>query len=93
MNYYAVAVLEDATGQAALTRIDATHYDLDFGDVQPHRGTKSVSFSIVNFLLDPVYQDELGGLFDTSGVDDFGISGFDAFSGVGPGGQRRRTQR
>ncbi len=85
VNYYADAVLEDATGQAALTKVDATHYTLDFGDLQAHRGTKSVLFSITNHLLDPVYQDELGGSFDTSGVSDFGISGFDAFSAVGPG--------
>ena len=66
------------------TKVDATHYTLDFGDLQAHRGTKLVLFSITNHLLDPVYQDELGGSFDTSGVSDFGISGFDAFSAVGP---------
>ena len=85
VNYYADAVLEDATGQAALTRIDATHYTLNFGDVEPHRGIRSASFSIANFLLDPVYEDNLGGSFDTSAVTDFGSNGFDAFSGVGPG--------
>jgi autotransporter-associated beta strand protein len=93
VDYYADPVYANATGSARLTQSDSTHYTLDFGSVTENSGTRSANFSVVNNLLDPVYQDALGGSFSGSSgpLSDllteggFGTSGFGAFGGVLPG--------
>jgi hypothetical protein len=84
VNYYTDPVLTFNMG-ATITKIDATDYVLNFGDVVQNSGTVSALFNVQNLLHDPVFQDALGGSFDTSTVAHFSLSNFGAFSGLGPG--------
>lgn len=86
VNFYADPVLVFRSGQATLTRIDPTHYVLDFGKLSNMQGVVTAGFDVQNFLHNLNFQDLLNGTFNISGVMNFVLTGFEAFSGVGPGG-------
>jgi hypothetical protein len=86
VNFYADPEILFQSGMAMLIKIDETHYTLDFGTLDTMAGVVTASVDIQNFLLDLVFQDTLNGTFDLSGINDFLVTGTQAFSGVGPGG-------
>jgi hypothetical protein len=87
VNYYADPVLLFQSGAATLQLVAANHYVLDFGAVAVDSGSYTASFGIQNFLHDSVFQDTLGGSFNTSSVNDFALSEFGSFSGIAAGNE------
>jgi len=85
VNYYAAPELVLVSGAASLTAISATEYVLDFGTINVTSGEQFAEFDIANVLLSSLYQDMLGGGFDTSGVTHFALTGFESFAGVQAG--------
>ena len=86
VNEFAQPLFVFDTGAATLTMQSATAFTLDFGQVDQNTGTFSASVFVRNLLLDPVFQDALGGTFTTGSVADFGLTGFAGFTGLAPGG-------
>ena len=68
-------------GAGSLTRLGDV-FTLDLGNVLLG-GSISTSLAVLNDVLGPA--DLLDGSFDLSGVDDFVLSGFTSFAGLGAG--------
>jgi hypothetical protein len=85
VNEFAQPILFFESGGATLTQNSPTSFTLDFGSKTRNTGPFAASFGVRNTLLDAVFQDALGGTFDTSTVNDFTLGGFTAFSGITPG--------
>lgn len=61
VNFFADPELAFKNGAATLTRIDPTHYKLDFGTLSSVQAPVTASFNMQNFLHDSTFQDELWG--------------------------------
>lgn len=61
----------------------ATSYTLDFGTLLLGSGSLASSLTLSNAVVG--LADLLSGSFDLSGVHDFGLSGFNSFTGLGAG--------
>ncbi len=84
VNYYAQPTLAMESGVGSFSGA-GTHYSLDLGDVELNSGEVTSVLQILNASLDPVYQDLLGGTFDTSGISQFMLVNFESFNGVASG--------
>jgi hypothetical protein len=94
VNFFADPVLLFKNGAATLTRIDPTHYKLDFGTLSSLQAPVAASFDVQNVLHDLVFQDMLGGSFDISGVMNYTLangSGSNLSSGIAAGGSIDQT--
>ena len=85
VNFFADPVVFFKMGSATVQQIDATHFKINFGSITKNTGSYSMSFGVQNSLHDAVFQDSLGGTFNTASVTNFGLVGFGLFSGIGPG--------
>jgi len=80
---YAVADMLKTGGAGSLTRNGNT-ITLDFGTLTQGTGTIDTSLEVLNNVTG--LSDLLGGSFTLNGANDFGLSGFNAFSGLAAGG-------
>jgi autotransporter-associated beta strand protein len=80
------------TDKAGTLTGGGTSYTLDFGGVAENSGTYTVHLAVLNDLLDPAYQDTLGGSFSTARVSHFSLTGFNPFSGVASGNSQAGLQ-
>ncbi|MBS1215856.1 MAG: hypothetical protein H6R20_830, partial [Proteobacteria bacterium] len=81
VNNYAEPVFVKQGGAGSLTRLGDV-FTLDLGNVLLG-GSISTSLAVLNDVLGPA--DLLDGSFDLSSVDDFVLSGFTSFAGLGAG--------
>jgi len=86
VNFYAGPVISLESGPVTLTMLSPTLYTLSFGSVMQGTGTYLAALELVNFLQHAIFQDTMGGTFDLTMAGNFSLSGFDPFSGIGPGG-------
>jgi autotransporter-associated beta strand protein len=81
------------TGGGGTFSGSGTSYTLDFGSVHGGSQLSPANLAVVNALFDAVFQDNLDGSFNASGVTSaFTLAGTGSFSGVGPGGSQAGIQ-
>jgi hypothetical protein len=83
VNNYAVGALDKTAGDGTLTEAGLT-YTLDFGSLFFDTGIYSTDFRAFNDVTGPA--DLLDGIWDVTGVNDFTLSGFNAFANLAAGG-------
>ncbi len=82
INNYANPVFVKTAGAGNLSGSGDT-FTLDLGDLLLGSGLTTTSLGVLNDVFGPA--DLVRGTFDLSGVNDFGLSGFGPFAGLGAG--------
>ena len=85
VNFFADPLLVFRSGPASLVQVSPTEFTFSFGSVVQNTGVKDAFLDILNSAHSPIYQDLLGGTYNTAGVTSFTLAGFDPFSAVASG--------